>query len=100
MGDAKAAGGFFAGWTLKYFDKIAAAQAISKQENASAEDAFDFNDLGPDGWWSPALRRLWLWSLRTAFAFFRLFWPFPKFGRLIIVTRNADVRDVLSKPDI
>jgi hypothetical protein len=22
MGDAKAAGGLFAGWTLKYFDKI------------------------------------------------------------------------------
>ncbi|MHC6157523.1 cytochrome P450 [Bradyrhizobium elkanii] len=100
MGNAKAAGGFFAGWTLKYFDKIAAAQAISKQENASAEDGFDFNELGADGRWSPILRRLWLRSLRAAFAFFRTFWPFPKFGRLIIVTRNADVRDVLLKPDI
>ncbi|WP_311967370.1 cytochrome [Bradyrhizobium archetypum] len=35
-----------------------------------------------------------------AFAFFRIFWPFPKFGRLIIITRNADARAVLSKPEI
>lgn len=100
MGNAKAAGGFFAGWTLKYFDKIAAAQAISKKENASAEDGFDFNDLGADGRWSPILRRFWLWLLRAAFAFFRTFWPFPKFGRLIIITRNADVRHALLKPEI
>lgn len=100
MGNAKAAGGFFAGWTLKYFDKIAAARAISGQENASSEDAFDFNDLGPDGRRSAILRRLWLWSSRVAFAFFRIFWPFPKFGRLVIITRNADVRAVLSKPEI
>jgi Dyp-type peroxidase family len=100
MGDAKAAGGIFAGWKLKYFDKIAAAEAISKNENASAGDAFDFNDLGTDRLWSPVLRRLWLWSLRVAFAFFRTFWPIPKFGRLVIITRDADVRDVLSKPSI
>lgn len=100
MGDAKAAGGIFAGWTLKYFDKIATAQTISRNENASADDAFDFNDLGVDRSWSPLLRRLWLWSLRVAFAFFRRFWPIPKFGRLIIITRNTDVRNVLSNPGI
>lgn len=99
MGNAKAAGGFFAGWTLKYFDKITTAQAISRNENAS-DDAFDFNDLGPDQLWSPALRRLWLWSLRAAFAFFRRFCPIPKFGRLVIITRNTDVRDVLAKPNV
>lgn len=98
MGNAKAAGGLFAGWTLKYFDKIAAARAISEREKAS-DDGFDFNDLGPDHWWSPVQRRLGVWLFRLAFAFFRIFWPFPKFGRLVIVTRNADVRDVLSKPD-
>jgi Dyp-type peroxidase family len=100
MGDAKAAGGLFAGWTLKYFDKIAAAQAISRSGNTSDEDDFDFDDLGAGGWWSPFLRPLWLWSLRIAFAFFRTFWPIPKFGRLVIVTRDADVRDVLKQHDI
>jgi cytochrome P450 len=38
--------------------------------------------------------------LHTAFAFFRTFWPIPKFGRLVIITRDADVRDVLSKPGV
>ncbi|MFT4115588.1 cytochrome [Bradyrhizobium sp.] len=99
MGNAKATGGIFAGWTLKYFDKIAAARAISEQEKASADDGFDFNDLGADHWWSPILRRVWVWSLLAVFAFFRICWPLPKFGRLIIVTRNNDVRDVLSKPE-
>lgn len=98
MGNAKAAGGLFAGWTLKYFDKIAAARAISEQEKAS-DDGFDFNDLGPDHWWSPVQRRLGVLLFRAIFAFFRMVWPFPKFGHLVIITRNADVRDVLSKPD-
>lgn len=100
MGDAKSAGGLFAGWTLKYFDKITAAQAISKSSNTSNEDDFDFNDLGAGSRWSPFLRPLWLWTLRAAFAFFRTFWPFPKFGRLVIVTRDADVRDVLTQHDV
>lgn len=98
MGDAKAAGGLFAGWTLKY--KIDAAGKISVDQSASDEDAFDFDDLGTDRSWSPVLRRLWLWSLRVAFAFFRTFWPIPKFGRLVIITRDADVRDVLAKHEI
>lgn len=98
MGDAKATGGLFAGWTLKY--RIDAAGDISVDQSASDEDAFDFNDLGADRRWSPIFRRLWLWSLRIAFAFFRTFWPIPKFGRLVIVTRDADVRDVLKQHDI
>ncbi len=98
MGDAKAAGRLFAGWTLKY--RINAAGTISVDQSASDDDAFDFNDLGADRSWSPIFRRLWLWSLRVAFAFFRTFWPIPKFGRLVIVTRDADVRDVLKQHDI
>jgi cytochrome P450/deferrochelatase/peroxidase EfeB len=100
MGDARAARGIFAGWMLKYFDKVSAAETRSKNEHGSEEDAFDFNDLGADRFWSPVLRRLWLWSLRVAFAFLRMFWPIPKFGRLVIITRDADVRDVLSQPGI
>ena len=97
MGDAKAARGLFAGWTLKYFDKITAARKMS---GASEEDAFDFNDLGADRFWSPVLRWFWLWSLRVAFAFFRTFWPIPRFGRLVIITRDADVRDVLAQHNV
>jgi cytochrome P450 len=100
MGDAKAAGGIFAGWTLKYFEKIAAAQARSGDEDTSTEGDFDFDDLGADRYWSPLLRGLWLWALRVVFAFFRAFWPIPKFGRLVIITRDTDVCDVLSKPSI
>ncbi|SDN70962.1 hypothetical protein [Afipia sp. GAS231] len=98
MGDAKAAGGLFAGWTLKY--RIDAAGTISVDQTASDDDAFDFNDLGADRSWSPFFRRLWLWSLRVVFALFRIVWPIPKFGRLVIITRDADVRDVLKQHDI
>ena len=98
MGDGKSAGGLFAGWTLKY--KIDPAGQISVNQTASDDDAFDFNDLGADGRWSPTFRRLWLWSLKVAFALFRMFWPIPKFGRLVIVTRDADVRDVLAQPNV
>jgi Dyp-type peroxidase family len=87
-----------AAWTLKYFDKITAAQASDKDEETSAEGAFDFNDLGPGRLWSPLGRHLWLWGVRVVFAFFRTCWPNPKFGRLVIVTRDKDVRDVLCKP--
>ncbi|CAN7726705.1 cytochrome [Bradyrhizobium sp. LjRoot220] len=87
-----------AAWTLKYFDKITAAKARHKDDDTSAEGAFDFNDLGPDRFWSPLARRVWLRVARVAFAFFRVCWPTPKFGRLVIVTRDKDVRDVLCKP--
>lgn len=98
MGDAKAAGGPFAGWELKY--KVDAAGKISVNQTASDDDAFDFDDLGADGRWSPIFRRFWLWSLKVAFAFFRACWPIPKFGRLVIISRDADVRDVLEQPNI
>ena len=97
-GSVKADGGILSGWTIKYFAKIAAAQARSERDDPSAEGAFDFENLGADRYWSPVTRRFWLWSLRVAFALFRTFWPLPKFRRLIIVTRDRDVRDVLSKP--
>lgn len=100
MGDAKAAGGLFARWTLKYRVAADGTISISGNEKASAQDTFDFDDLGADRPWSPVFRRLWLWSLRVVFAFFRTFWPIPRFGRLVIVTRDADVRDVLAKHDI
>ncbi|WP_338834450.1 cytochrome [Bradyrhizobium septentrionale] len=87
-----------AAWTLKYFDKITTAQARHKDDDASAEGAFDFNDLGPGGFFSALGRWFWLWTLRVVFAFFRVCWPIPKFGRLFIVTRDKDVRDVLCKP--
>ena len=98
MGLANAARAFLASWTLKYFDKIKTAQAVAAHTNGSGDDAFDFDDLGADRWWSPILRRVWLWSLRVVFAFFRIVWPVPKFGRLVIVTRDKDVRQVLCKP--
>jgi Dyp-type peroxidase family len=87
-------------WALKYFDKVRQAQARAKSEGSPAEASFDFNDLGPDRRWSPFIRPIKQWLLRSLLAFFRIIWPVPKFGRLVIVTRNRDVRQVLDKPTV
>jgi cytochrome P450 len=86
-------------FSFKYFDcykKIKAAQSDATQ--AEGGSTFDLDQLGADSWRRRLFLRLWEWSLRIAFAFFRAFWPIPQFGRFVIVSRAADVTYVLKDP--
>lgn len=81
---------------LKYFDKIAAAQQAASQRPPAPLPRFDFASLGsrnPIARWASrfALRRV----LPALAALLRLFWPTPRFGRFVLVTRRADAEEVL-----
>src|SRR6266436_3117398 len=87
-------------WTLKYYTAIDEAQRKSQQKRPAVLSAFEVDDLGAD-----SLRRrliLWVtsWLLPLVLAFFRAIWPISRFGRLIIITLDEDVRKVLSRPDV
>lgn len=83
--------------TLKYYDAIKKAQSDAAP---SPPRPFDLNDLGADTtlkrWTTKAVAS----AMRGALHLFREFWPNPQFGRLVIVTRDSDVREVLARPDL
>lgn len=83
--------------TLKYYDAIKKAQSAPAP---SPQRPFDLNDLGADTtlkrWTTTAFASV----MRGALYLFREFWPNPQFGRLVIVTRDSDVREVLARPDL
>lgn len=69
MGPVRAFGDIQQAWTLKYFDKITAAEQKPRDEDTTPAGSFDFDDLGPDGLLSPITRRIWLWALRPSWHF-------------------------------
>ena len=83
---------------LKYYTAIREAQSKTKTSPEDALAPFDLNDLGADS----VRRRLTLWArdrfFRVALFVLRAIWPNPRFGRLVIVTRDKDVREVLKNP--
>jgi cytochrome P450 len=85
---------------LKYFAKI---DAYERQERNDADPrplpAFDLDVLGADSLYKRAARRLTRWFLLFAFWVLRAVWPVARFGRLVIVTRYADVQEVLTHPE-
>jgi Dyp-type peroxidase family len=87
-------------FALKYYKMIEAAQKQGAQPGQAPAKFFDLNVLGADS----RLGRLRHWALdrafRVVFFLLRELWPNPKFGRLIIVTRDEDVRAVLARPDL
>jgi cytochrome P450/deferrochelatase/peroxidase EfeB len=86
-------------FTPKYFEKIAQAEAETAAEPKDALPPFHLSDLGADSWRQRA--KLWLFEnlLPPVLLLLREFRPVLKIGRFVIVTRDADVRDVLSRPD-
>lgn len=86
-------------FTLKYYDVIKKSQADTASHPAPFVP-FDLDALGADStlkrWTTSAFAAL----MRGALYVFREWWPNPQFGRLLIVTREADVRDVLAQPDV
>ncbi|MBI5131662.1 MAG: cytochrome P450 [Rhodopseudomonas palustris] len=86
--------------TLKYYDAIKKAQSDTASAAPAPLTPFDLDDLGAD----TTLKRWTTWGfgwlLRGALHLFREVWPNPQFGRLIVVTRDSDVRDVLAQPGL
>ena len=86
--------------TLKYYDAIKTAQSDTASAPPAPLTPFDLDDLGAD----TTLKRWTTWGfgwlLRGALHLLREFWPNPQFGRLIVVTRESDVRDVLAQPGL
>jgi Dyp-type peroxidase family len=85
---------------LKYYDAIKKAQEETRTAPDDAVAPFHFKDLGSDS----LGRRLWLWAwghfLPPALFLLRRFWPILKLGRLVVVTRDDDVRKVLAHPEL
>jgi cytochrome P450/deferrochelatase/peroxidase EfeB len=84
--------------TLKWFATIEAEQEETRKSKPGPLPPFDLNVLGPD-----TQGHRWLvWfinrALLFAFCVLRVIWPNPRIGRLVVVTRAADVRAVLQDP--
>jgi Dyp-type peroxidase family len=83
---------------LKYFSKIIARLKGAEKQPLVPE--FDIDEFASSALWTRAAARMFELSVRGAFAFFRIFWPNPQFGRLVIVTRDSDVRQVLRQNEV
>ena len=83
---------------FKYYAKIEAA--LEAPVDPQANTAFNIDDLGVDSMARRARMRLLNWVVLAFLWFLRTFRPNPKIGRLVIVTREADVREVLRNPDV
>jgi Dyp-type peroxidase family len=84
---------------LKYFARI---DAYEREERNDSDPRplppFDINVLGTGGFFDNAKRRLQRWFFLFAFWVLRAVWPVACIGRLVIVSRYDDVREVLAKP--
>ncbi|MGE0576699.1 MAG: cytochrome P450 [Reyranella sp.] len=81
---------------LKYFRLI---DAYERSEREAVEPpparAFDIDELGPDNTVKRAITEVVRIAVLVVFRLLRAFWPVARIGRLIIVSRHADVRAVL-----
>lgn len=84
---------------LKYFAKI---DAYEREERNDTDPRplppFDIDVLGTGGFFDNAKRRFQRWFFLFAFWVLRAVWPVACIGRLVIVSRYDDVREVLAKP--
>ncbi len=82
---------------LKYFDTILADQSADRTKPQSPLPLFDFQSLASPSRASQRLSRFVFRQVMPAvFALLRTFSPNLRVGRLVIVTREADVRAVLT----
>ena len=81
---------------LKYFRLI---DAYERVEREAAEPpparAFDIDELGPDNTIKRAIAEVVRVAVLVVFKLLRAFWPVARIGRLVVVSRHADVREVL-----
>jgi len=81
---------------IKYFDAIRAAQ--KSRRPLSEMPPFDLERLRSKGL-AARIAGLLFNDPRWALALLRRFWPNLAFGNFLLVTRNADVRDILERGD-
>ncbi|TWT13072.1 cytochrome P450 [Reyranella sp. CPCC 100927] len=80
---------------FKYYDKIRTAQGQSAPP--TLHSTFDLKKtLGSSGRIKRAMSGLTRHVMLAVFWVFRAVWPTPRFGRLVLVTRHADVMAVLN----
>lgn len=86
---------------FKYYAKIEAVQAKAREPGETALPQFDLKPFVTTNPWAQRLSRFVFRAVMPAvFACCRLLWPIPRFGRMVIVTRDADVREVLNRSDV
>lgn len=81
----------------KYHDGVLEAQR--KQRPLDEMPPFDIERLRAKGLGGRLVRRF-LEDPRWALALLRRFWPMLGVGRFLLVTRNADVREILERQDV
>src|SRR5436853_572853 len=81
---------------LKYFAKIDAFEKAERTDtDPQPPSPFDVNALGSDNVRTRTQRELTRWFFLFAFWMLRAVWPVARIGRLVIVSRYADVCAVL-----
>lgn len=86
--------------SLKYFKKIKAAQEQTQKEPSGPLPPFDITPFITKTRLGEAARRFAFRRVLPAVAaLLRALWPIPRLGRLVVVTRDADVRQVLTDSD-
>jgi cytochrome P450 len=84
----------------KYYAEIEKAQqATTKLPKGTPLPEFNINVLGADSWRRRIKLRLFEVLVPLALSLLREFWPVAKIGRLVILTRADDVRDVLTRTE-
>ncbi|RUX96497.1 cytochrome P450, partial [Mesorhizobium sp. M2A.F.Ca.ET.040.01.1.1] len=83
--------------TLKYFSAVRAAQ--KSQRPVAEMPPFDIYRLRSKGGIAARIAGFLLGDPRWLLALLRRFWPNPGFGNFLLVTKGADVRDILERGD-
>lgn len=79
----------------KYFDGVRKAQA--EQGPVSAMPPFDIGRLRSKGGIKEWVKSLFFEDARWWLKIVRRWWPTPRIGKFVLVTRDADVREVLER---
>jgi Dyp-type peroxidase family len=82
----------------KYFDGVKSAQASQSDDNKAMLAPFDFTVLGEKGAFRQWIGRMTTAMIPPVYAFSRRFKPLLPLAGLLHVTREAQVRDILMRP--
>jgi cytochrome P450 len=84
-------------FTMKYYDRINELRA--KDLNISADDTYDYGVLKSSGF----VAALTVWVLDHSYLwmkFLRAWYPILQIGKIVFVSRNKDVKEVLERQDV
>ncbi len=84
---------------IKYFELIEAAQLRDAAKPFTGIPPFNFNSIAPVGILAKISNALFPKIIVSAYALSRAFFPVAKFAGFYHVTRDAQVRDIMMRPD-